>query len=69
MFVEPPVGAGTVPGAVTHPVDLVLDAFRSPESWKATGNKLRVFLEETMRMHETKLDLAPIPATGFELMC
>ena len=66
---EPPVGAGTVPGAVTHPVDLVLDAFKTPESAKATVEKLRAFLEEATKMHHTKLDLASTPAAGFKLMC
>ena len=64
MFVEPAGGAGTS-ATTAHPVDLVLDSFKTAEAAKATTEKLQNFLEDAMKIHEKKMELAPIPATRF----
>lgn len=61
MFVEP-----SMPGTATstaHPVDLVLEAFKTPEITSATISKLKNFLEEALKMHGKKLECAGLPAT------
>lgn len=60
LFVEPASGAGTG-SELSHPANLVLDAFKSPEVAKSTNEKLRIFLEEAMKMHEKKMELASVP--------
>ena len=42
MFVEPAGGAGTS-ATTAHPVDLVLDSFKTAEAAKATTEKLQNF--------------------------
>ncbi|CAK9053859.1 Uncharacterized protein SCF082_LOCUS29314 [Durusdinium trenchii] len=59
LFVEPASGAGTG-SELSHPANLVLDAFKSPEVAKSTNEKLRIFLEEAMKMHEKKMELASV---------
>ena len=57
LYVEPAhPGASLV---TAHPVDLVLDAFVS--GGKLTMNKLRVFLEEALKMHNKTMTVASPP--------
>ena len=53
MFVEPAGGAGTS-ATTAHPVELVLDSFKTAEAAKATTEKLQNFLEDAMKIHEKK---------------
>lgn len=49
-----------------HPVDLVLEAFKDEETTKITHERLKVFLEEVLKVHGRKLEQAhsPVPCLG-----
>ena len=65
LYVEPAAAGATLSGG--HPVDLVLDAFKNPVTVEATMQKLKVFLEESLKMHGKKFECASIPATSTSL--
>ena len=56
--------AATV-GRKCHPVDLVIQAFKDDETRDATIDRLRVFLEEAMRVHGKKFEFARRPVSWF----
>lgn len=62
MYIEPQA-AGTCESqaAAPHPVDAVLEQFASAQTAETTRNKLKIFLEETMKIHGKKLECAPVP--------
>lgn len=59
MFSEPAAAGTTVSN--THPADLVMNAFKDPDTSAATVAKLKQFLEEGMKIHSKKLLIAPTP--------
>lgn len=59
LYVEPTAAGGSL--STAHPVDLVLDAFKDPEVSKITMNKLKVFLEEAMKVNSRKMECASSP--------
>lgn len=65
MFIEP-VKAGTSLGALSHPADMVLDAFSNPVNSLASVNKMKNFLEEVMKIHGKKMECAPPPVSSFK---
>jgi hypothetical protein len=65
MFIEP-VKAGTSLGALSHPVDMVLDAFSNPVNSLASVNKMKNFLEEVMKIHGKKMECAPPPVSSLK---
>jgi hypothetical protein len=65
MFIEP-VKAWTSLGALSHPVDMVLDAFSNPVNSLASVNKMKNFLEEVMKIHGKKMECAPPPVSSFK---
>lgn len=65
MFIEP-VKAGTSLGALSHLVDMVLDAFSNPVNSVATVNKMKNFLEEVMKIHGKKMECAPPPDSSLK---
>ncbi|CAK9077334.1 unnamed protein product [Durusdinium trenchii] len=62
MFTEPSSGTGgTVAETSTHPADIVMQAFKDPDSARAAIAKCKDFLEEGMRAHGKKLEIASPP--------
>lgn len=59
---EPPAAGATL--STNHPVDLVLDAFKNPESVQPTMHKLKVFLEEALKVQGKKMECSAVPATS-----
>ena len=59
MFTEPAF-AGTS-GQSAHPVDLVMQSFQSAEDVPRLLAKCERFLEEAMKIHGKKMELANVP--------
>ena len=45
-----------------HPADLVLEAFKDPQTAELTCQKLKTFLEDLHKVHGKDFDCAAVPA-------
>ena len=54
---------GATSARSVHPVDLVIDAFKDPDTAALTVDKLHTFLQESLKVHGKKFDVAgsPVP--------
>lgn len=67
MFTEP-ASAGTV-GLSAHPVDLVMQSFQHAEDVPRLLEKCQGFLEEAMKIHGKKMEIANIPDIWSVSLC
>jgi len=67
MFTEP-ASAGTV-GLSAHPVDLVMQSFQRAEDVPRLLEKCQGFLEEAMKIHGKKMEIANIPDIWSVSLC
>ena len=61
VYLESPPCTADTETLTTHPVDVVLEAFKDAAIAESTMKKLHCFLEEVMKVHGKKADFASLP--------
>lgn len=56
-------------GEAVHPLDFVMDAFKTPELAKVTVDRMKAFLQEVLLLHQKPFQVASVPVAWTRLAC